>query len=47
MSAQTLAKVGRVEQARHCLHNGIAAANRQGNAHAASEMQAMLDDLGV
>jgi predicted Zn-dependent protease len=47
MSAQTLAKLGRVEEALDRLHNGIAAANRQGNAHAASEMHAMLDDLGA
>jgi len=47
MSAQTLSKLGRVEEAVERLRNGIAAANRQGNAHAASEMQAMLDDLGA
>ncbi len=45
MSAQTLAKSGQTEAALTRLHEGIAAANRTGNAHAASEMQAMLDDL--
>ena len=45
MSAQTLAKLGRSSEAVERLHHGITAANRVGNAHAASEMQAMLDDL--
>ena len=45
MSAQTLTKLGRTEEALARLHEGIAAANRSGNAHAVSEMQAMLDDL--
>lgn len=46
MSAQTLIKVGRTEEARQRLNDGVAAAQRTINAHAASEMQAMLDDLG-
>jgi tetratricopeptide (TPR) repeat protein len=45
MAAQTLARVGRVDEAKHMLNDGIACANRTGNAHAQSEMQAMLDDL--
>ena len=45
MSAQTLTKLGRTEEALARLHEGIAAANRSGNSHAVSEMQAMLDDL--
>jgi cytochrome c-type biogenesis protein CcmH/NrfG len=45
MSAQTLAKQGRTEEALTRLHEGITAANRTGNQHAASEMQTMLDDL--
>lgn len=45
MSAQTLAKLGRTEEAVTRLHEGITAANRTSNAHAASEMQALLDDL--
>jgi predicted Zn-dependent protease len=45
MSAQTLAKLGRSPEAVDRLRRGIATAVRHGNAHAASEMQAMLDDL--
>ena len=46
MSAQTLLKMGRIEEAKQRLMDGLAAAGRTNNAHAASEMQAMLDDLG-
>ena len=45
MSAQTLAKQGRTEEAIARLNEGLAAAQRTHNAHAASEMQALLDDL--
>ncbi|HVG27374.1 MAG TPA: tetratricopeptide repeat protein [Acidobacteriaceae bacterium] len=45
MSAQTLLKLGRMEEARERLEAGLQAAARTGNTHAASEMQAMLDDL--
>lgn len=45
MSAQTLAKLNRSEEAIARLKEGIAAAERTHNAHAASEMQALLDDL--
>jgi hypothetical protein len=45
MSAQTLLKLGRTDEARQRLHDGLAAAARTNNAHAASEMQAMLDDI--
>jgi len=45
MSAQTLAKLNRGEEAVARLKEGIAAARRTGNGHAASEMQALLDDL--
>src|SRR5215469_11798296 len=45
MSAQTLAKLGRTEEAVGRLHEGITAAQRTKNSHAASEMQALLDDL--
>ena len=45
MSAQTLIKLGRTDEARQRLKDGLAAAARTGNEHAASEMQAMLDDL--
>jgi cytochrome c-type biogenesis protein CcmH/NrfG len=47
MSAQTLAKSGRSDEAIARLKDGLEAAERTGNAHAASEMQAMLDDLSV
>jgi len=46
MSAQTLLKLGRTAEARTRLEAGLAAAARTHNTHAASEMQAMLDDLG-
>jgi len=45
MAAQTLAKAGRNDEAKQFLENGIAAADRTGNNHARSEMQAMLDEL--
>jgi cytochrome c-type biogenesis protein CcmH/NrfG len=45
MAAQTLAKAGRTEEAKAHLNQGIASAQRTGNQHALSEMQAMLDDL--
>jgi Tfp pilus assembly protein PilF len=45
MSAQTLAKLGKSAEAADRLRHGIATAVRSGNAHAASEMQALLDDL--
>jgi len=45
MSAQTLAKLGRTGEAITRLDAGLAAAQRTGNAHAASEMQALRDDL--
>ncbi|MCU1321163.1 MAG: hypothetical protein JWM43_812 [Acidobacteriaceae bacterium] len=47
MSAQTLAKLGRTEEALARLHEGIAAANRTGNQHALAEMDAMREDLSV
>jgi hypothetical protein len=46
MSAQQLLKAGRTDDARARLESGLTAAARTGNAHAASEMQGMLDDLG-
>ncbi len=45
MAAQTLARVNRIEEAKKMLADGIASAKRTNNAHAESEMQAMLDDL--
>ena len=47
MSAQTLAKLGRNGEAIIRLKEGLAAAQRTSNAHAASEMQALLSDLQV
>jgi predicted Zn-dependent protease len=46
MSAQTLLKLGRPDEARQRLKDGLAATARTRNEHAASEMQAMLDDIG-
>jgi len=45
MSAQTLAKLGRTEEAVTRLQEGLTAAHRTNNAHAANEMQTLLDDL--
>jgi predicted Zn-dependent protease len=46
MAAQTLAKADRVDEARRMLGDGILSAKRTGNAHAQSEMEGMLADLG-
>jgi predicted Zn-dependent protease len=46
MAAQTLASANRVDDAKKMLVDGIASANRTGNAHALSEMEGMLGDLG-
>lgn len=45
MSAQTLMKIGREEEARKMLQDGIRCAVRTKNNHARSEMEAMLDEL--
>jgi predicted Zn-dependent protease len=45
MSAQTLSKAGRTQEAIDRLKSGIGCAARSGNRHALSEMQAMLDEL--
>lgn len=45
MSAQVLMKLGREEEARKLLKDGIACAIRTRNQHARSEMEAMVDDL--
>jgi predicted Zn-dependent protease len=47
MSAQTLVKLGQSEAASARLNEGIAAAGRTGNAHAAAEMQALLAELAL
>lgn len=46
MAAQTLAAANRTEEAMKMLADGIASAKRTGNAHALSEMEAMLAELG-
>jgi len=45
MAAQTLAAAGRNDEAKQMLVDGIASARRTGNAHAQSEMTAMLEEL--
>ncbi len=45
MAAQTLANADRVEEARKMLAEGISSAVRTGNAHAQSEMTAMMEEL--
>ena len=45
MSAQTMVSMGRIDEAIARLHDGIAAANRTGNAHALAEMEAMREEL--
>ena len=46
MAAQQLAGLGRIEEARGMLREGIEEARRQGNAHAAAEMAEFLTSLG-
>ena len=46
MSAQTLVKANRVDEAKKMLADGIVAAQRKRDSHAASEMQGMLEELG-
>jgi tetratricopeptide (TPR) repeat protein len=46
MAAQTLAAASRVDEAKRWLVDGVASARRAGNAHAQSEMTAMLEELG-
>jgi cytochrome c-type biogenesis protein CcmH/NrfG len=46
MAAQTLAKAERTAEAKTMLSEGIVSARRTGNAHALSEMEAMLAELG-
>jgi predicted Zn-dependent protease len=46
MAAQSLARADRIAEAKNMLGDGIASAKRTGNAHAQSEMEGMLADLG-
>src|SRR5712691_4801614 len=45
MAAQSLQKLGRSTEAIEVLKEGIAAAQKQGNLHAAGEMEGMLESL--
>jgi tetratricopeptide (TPR) repeat protein len=45
MAAQTLANASRLDEAKRMLVDGISSARRTGNAHAQSEMTAMLEEL--
>jgi hypothetical protein len=45
MAAQTVAAAGRTQEAIARLKSGVESAQRSGNHHAASEMQAMMDEL--
>lgn len=46
MSAQELLKAGRADEAKSRLQAGLAACERTGNSHAASEMGGMLAEIG-
>jgi thioredoxin-like negative regulator of GroEL len=46
MAAQQLVRLGRSDEARLLLHDGIAAANSQNDQHAAREMREFLASLG-
>ena len=46
MSAQVLMKLGRMDEAKARLEAGMVVCERTRNAHAASEMQGMLDEIG-
>ena len=46
MAAQTLVKASRNDEAKKMLVDGIVSANKTGNDHALSEMEAMLEELG-
>jgi len=45
MAAQTLVKAQRTAEARRMLEDGIACAQRKGDSHSQSEMQAMLEEI--
>jgi thioredoxin-like negative regulator of GroEL len=46
MAAQELARIGRIEEARTALRDGIESARVQGDSHAAGEMSEFLASLG-
>lgn len=45
MSAQALVRLGKFDEARERLAAGLAACERTGNTHAASEMELMIDEI--
>jgi hypothetical protein len=47
MAGQQLVRLGRIDEARQFLRDGIEEARRQENGHAASEMSALLMDLAA
>ncbi|HWA97433.1 MAG TPA: hypothetical protein VG713_03030 [Pirellulales bacterium] len=47
MSGQQLVRLGRIDEARSILRDGIEAARTQGDAHAAGEMSELLASLGA
>lgn len=47
MSGQQLVRLGRIEEARTMLREGIEEARRQGDFHAAGEMSELLANLGA
>jgi predicted Zn-dependent protease len=47
MAGRQLAALGRIEEARRALREGIEEARRQGNTHAAGEMGELLMSLGT
>lgn len=46
MAGQQLARLGRINEARERLRDGVDEARRQGDAHAAAEMSELLASLG-
>jgi hypothetical protein len=46
MAGQQFVRLGRISEARAILRNGVAAATRQGDSHAAREMSEFLASLG-
>ncbi|MFG0254026.1 MAG: tetratricopeptide repeat protein [Rhodopirellula sp. JB053] len=46
MAGQQLVELGRIDEARGMLRDGIEEARRQGNSHAAAEMSELLASLG-
>jgi len=46
MAGQVLVELGRIDEARSCLRDGIDAARQQGDGHAAAEMSELLASIG-